>query len=93
MHDRQNGERVFFPIFTTQRSTSTNDKPSPPSEIVSDRPLERLIFGVAVKKTKREKISSCFLRRKQGLAQGGNCNNVPLVYRRELHHSIIWPWC
>ena len=26
------------------------DRPSPPSEIVSDRPLERLIFGVAVEK-------------------------------------------
>lgn len=38
-----------------------NDKPSPPSEIVSDRPLERLIFGVAMKKTQTEKISSCYL--------------------------------
>ena len=56
-----------------------NDKPSPPSEIVSDRPLERLIFGVAMKKTQTEKISSCYLRRSQGLAQGGNCDNVPLV--------------
>ena len=56
-------------------------KPSPPSEIVSDRPLERLIFGVATKNTQTEKISSCYLRRSQDLAQGGNCDNVPLVYR------------
>ena len=32
-----------------------NDSPSPPSEMVSDRPLERFIFGVAVETSNNEK--------------------------------------
>lgn len=31
-----------------EKQKFVKDRPSPPSEIASDRPLERLIFGVAV---------------------------------------------
>ena len=41
----------LFKIKKTIVSTHSNNLPSPPSDIVSDLPLERFIFGVAVKGT------------------------------------------
>lgn len=47
-------DKISSSLFKTKKtivSTHSNNLPSPPSDIVSDLPLERLIFGVAVKGT------------------------------------------
>ena len=53
------------------------DGPSPPSEIVSDRPLERLIFGVAVEKGQKGGRGLTSVKIEDNTFRTGFVNGIP----------------